>query len=411
MPRHSSEAYLLSALITTSDALGAERRGIVAEMFAGYQAEYRWIQSYFRTYAECPSVATMKEKFPGFHYTETRDIRFSADEVREDFNRRQLAKSIRGAAEHLRHGDMDSALLEWGGFSPNRAGVDLADDLASDAFLEFYDAAYQVLPTPWDTLTSLTGGGMRIGDYWVMAMRLGQGKSWSAISMAKTAILGGHDTMIYSMEMPREQIHQRMHAALAAEVDVDVSFSELHSRAYPKHKYRELLGRIKEHVPGSFYVVDSSAGIISPATISAHADAAELHIVDYIGLMRSVDGTRAIEDWRVASAVSNQLKEVALGKKTRVFALSQINRDGDQGGWKPPQSKHLSQADAIGQDADGVITGKRYSDTVMTYLLDKNRSGPGSRYFWTRFDVETCSFGEISRNTADDIKDREAAED
>lgn len=411
MPRHSSEAFLISALITTGDPAAAEKRNITPEMFAGYQTEYRWLLSYWRTYKETPTVEALKSRFPAFPFTETTDVRYSVDEVREDYNRRQLAKAIRESADHLRHGDMDSALLSWGGFSPQRPGVELVDRLADDSFLEHYESNFNCIATPWGSLTALTHGGMRNGDFWVAAARLGVGKSWTANEIAKHGILAGHRAIVYSMEMPAEQVHTRMHGSLAPVLGHDVTFTELHERSYSRSEYRALLADIRDNVPGQLFVVDQTGGPISPATLAAHADAADIHIVDYIGLMRSVDGTRAVDDWRVAAAISNQLKEVATSKNTRVFALSQINRDGDTSGWKPPKSKFLSQADAIGQDADVVLTMKRYSQSVMTYLLDKNRNGPAERYFWTLFDPDRGRFAEISRDRADSIKADEAGED
>jgi len=412
MPRYSSEAYLLSALLTSRDAHGAEKRGITPEMFAGYGTEYRWFLSYVKTYSEVPSIETFKQRFPGFPLTPNEDVRFSADEVREDFNRRQLAKSIRGAAEHLRQGDLDSALLEWGGFSPNRAGVELLDTLGDDAFLEFYDSPRLLIPTPWETLTTLTGGGIRVGDYWVIAARLGQGKSWTMAVMACLAIMSGFRVIIYSLEMTKEDVHQRMHALLAVLLGYEVSYSELRDRTFSRREYKALLADIRDNVPGKFFVVDSTSGPISPATVAAHSEAADLHFVDYIGLMRNTDGTRSVDDWRNAASISNQLKEVAQAKSTRVVALSQINREGDTGGWKPPKSKHLSQADAIGQDADVIITAKKYSESAMTYLLDKNRGGIGNRLFWTNFSLDgAANFDEISRDRADAIREREQTDD
>lgn len=408
MRRHSSEAYLLSALITTGDVLGAERRGIVPTMFAGYQAEYRWLLSYQHTYGEAPSAETMLQRFPAFRFTENTDVRFSADEVREEHNRRELAKAVRGTAEYLRQGDLESALIEWGGFSLDQSGAELTDGLADASFLEFYDTQEEVLSMPWPSLTNLTSGGIRPGEYWVFAARLGVGKSWTNCVVAANAIQHGKDAVIYSLEMPKHDVHQRMHALLAPSLGFDVTFEELRSHAFPRRKYKLLLEAIKSEVPGNFFVVDSSSGPISPATVAAHANKAELHMIDYIGLMRDVAGTRAVADWRVAAAVSNELKEISTAKSTRVLALSQLNRDGDNvRDWRPASSRFLSQADAIGQDADGVVTMKKYSATVMTYLLDKSRSGPSDRYFWTRFDPNTAAFEEISRARADAIKDQE----
>jgi replicative DNA helicase len=151
--------------------------------------------------------------------------------------------------------------------------------------------------------------------------------------------------------------------------------------------------------------------VAPPATVAAYAEEADLHIVDHIGLFRASSGSRAIADWRVQAEISNEFKEIAVSKKTRVLALAQINREGDTSNWKPPRTKNLAQSDAIGQDSDVVVTMKKYSDTVMTYLLDKNRDGPSDRLFWSRFDVENGDYREITRDQADKNKDSEDVDD
>lgn len=410
MRRHSSEAYLISALVSLRDAHAAQRLGITPEMFAGYQPEYRFLLSYQQTYGECPSPEALTQRFPAFVYAPNEDVRFSADDVRDEFNRRELAKAVRSTVEQLRFGDLDAALLEWNSFSPTTGAKSLVDSLADDAFLEHHGEFLDSIEVPWQTLQGLTRG-IGPGQYWTFAARLGQGKSWTGLEIARAAILAGRKVIVWSMEMPRHQIHTRMHAMLAPHLGYGVTFNELKGGTYSKREYRDLLTSIRDNVMGNLFVLDSSDLMITPAAIAGHADAAELHIVDHIGLMRSSSGSRAIDDWRIAATISNEFKELALAKRTRVVALSQINREGDTGGWRPPRSKTLSQSDSVGQDSDVVVTAKRFSNSTMCYLLDKNRDGPSDRLYWTNFDVDNARFGEITREMAEHIKDNEDYDD
>lgn len=410
MRRHSSEAYLISALVSLRDAHAAQRLGITPEMFAGYQAEYRFLMSYQQTYGECPSPEVLVQRFPSFSYTPNEDVRFSADDVRDEYNRRELAKAVRSTVEQLRFGDLDAALLEWNSFAPVTGTKSLVDSLADDGFLEHHGEFVDSVPVPWDTLQACTGG-IGPGQFWTFAARMGMGKSWTALVIARDAILAGRRVVFWSMEMPRKQVHQRMHALLAPCLNFGVTFNELKGGTYSKREYRDLLASIRDNVMGNLFVLDSSDLTITPAAIAGHADAADLHIVDHLGLMRGSAGGRAVDDWRNMAVISNELKEIALAKKTRVVALSQINREGDTGTWRPPRAKFLSQSDAIGQDSDVVVTMRRFSNSTMVYLLDKNRDGPSDRLFWSHFNVDTANFAEITRETAEHIKDNEDYDD
>jgi len=406
MRRHSSESYLLSALLSLKDVHAAERLGITPEMFAGYGAEYRFLLSYAKTYGECPSPDTVAQRFPGFVFAPNEDVRFSADDVRADHNRRELAKVVRFTADSLRHGDLDSAMVSWGDFSPSIGTKALRQTLTDPAFLDNYGEHVETIEVPWHSLQGLTGG-IGPGQYWTFAARLGVGKSWTALEMARHAAMLGYKVLIWSLEMPEKQCNTRMHALMSPHLGFDYGFHAIKNALISRREYQELLLAIEDNLNGNIFVLDSSHGTITPSVIAAHAEAADLHIVDHIGLMRDSSGARAISDWRVAATVSNELKEIAVSKKTRVLSLSQINREGDTSNWRPPRSKNLSQTDAIGQDSDVVVTAKAFSRSTMTYLLDKNRDGPGDRLFWTNFDVERGRFGEITRDQAVLIKDNE----
>jgi hypothetical protein len=44
----------------------------------------------------------------------------------------------------------------------------------------------------------------------------------------------------------------------------------------------------------------------------------------------------------------------------------------------------------------------------MVYLIDKNRNGEGGTMFWTRFKPNEGKFEEISKASAEDLRDAES---
>lgn len=403
----SAEILLISALVNTGDVTAAEQLGVHPEMFINYQAEYRWVLSYPVVYGgQVPTKDVLLTKFPDFRITDNVDVAFPADEVIHNFTRQELAKAVRDASISITEGDLEGALMSIAGFTLPSKAKPLVDALSDMSFLDDYNTPVDRLQVGWPTLRTTTEG-IRPGDLWYVAARLGQGKSWYLGYLAKDALMQGKRVVFYSLEMSEKQVRTRMHTLLARELGIDVRHSELHGRSYDLLAYKRLLGSIKESVPGSLLIVDSSYGRISPATISGHADKGDLFIVDYAGLLASPTGSRAVDDWRTMASISNQLKELAVAKDLPIISAAQINRDGDAGGWRPPKVRNLAQSDALGQDADVVITHKRYSQSSMAASVEKNRHGASGMLFFTEFDPERGKFHEITREQADQRRDDE----
>jgi hypothetical protein len=207
--------------------------------------------------------------------------------------------------------------------------------------------------------------------------------------------------------MSERQVQTRLHTILAKKMGVDIRHSELHHRTVDLLSYKKLLHRIEDEVPGQLFVVDPSHGQISPALVQSQCTNADLVIVDHIGLMSGMMGKKAIDDWRNMATISNMLKEVALAHDVPILCAAQINREGDTPNWRPPRANHLAQSDALGQDADVVITHKRYSKTSTVYSVEKNRHGDSQVLYFTRFDANRGDFKEIPKDEADDIRDLE----
>lgn len=402
----SSEALLISALVNSGDAEGAGPYGISPEMFVGYQAEYRWLLSYVHTYGTQPSRDALKTRFPDFPVTDHRDIAFAADEVRHAHVKRELVKTVKSAAVSVAEGDIDEAILAMSSFSPPAPIQPLRNALIDSSLLATYDERVDALAVPWPSLQRITGG-IRKGDLWYVAARLGQGKSWSLGCFVRDAVLAGRKVLFYSLEMSERQVLTRMHVLLGSALGLGVDHSSMRDKTFDLIAYKRILDQIRERVPGELYVHDSSKGRVSPANIVAQGKEADLVVVDYAGLMSSPMGGRAIDDWRAMAAISNMLKEVAVSADIRILAAAQINRDGDQPGWRPPKVKNLAQSDALGQDGDVVLTHKQYSPSTMVYGIEKNRHGEGNQVFFTRFNPNQGQFAEITREQADDIKDSE----
>lgn len=404
--RPSSEALLCASLINNKDVSLAGAFGVLPDHFVGYQSEYRWILSFNQTYGSAPTKDALLSRFPEFPFTDATDTAFASDEVRHASNQRQLRQAVRSAAIHIGEGDYEEAAMALSSYTPiavQRAPVNALHDMS---FLESWDDKPDSMSMPWKTLQNVTGG-CRPGDLWYIAARTGMGKSWNSVQITADALMAGRKVNLYSLEMPKAQVLTRLHVVLGHALGIPVDHVAMRDKIYDVIAYRKLVNRIRDEVPGEVFMFDASDGKCSPVTVGARAGDVDMNIIDYIGLMSSPMGGRAVDDWRVIASISNELKEIAAAKGTRMLALAQINREGATVGRYPPKLKNLAQSDALGQDGDVVLTQKQYSQTSQIFSIEKNRSGASGLYYYARFLPNEGVFHEISREAADDLRDQE----
>lgn len=403
------ETAVICALINSGDAHLGVGFGLRPEQFEFRQAEFRWITDYQTTYGQCPTGAGLVEKFPGFNFDRSIvDVPLYAEDFMDRVDSDALKRAIRDAATYISEGDKDAARMSLGPIlQPVRMQKPLSNALDDLSFLDTYHDREDVLEWPWASMQMITSGH-RLGELYYLAARLGQGKSWSLTCMIGNALLAGRDVLMYSLEMPEIQVKQRMHVYLGARLGYNVDHTAMRNRDFDLIKYRKLARACAEEVPGKLYIQDTSKGAISPTSlIGGQNREVDLVVVDHVGLMHTPSGGRAVEDWRAMAIISNSLKEVAMSQNIRVLGAAQINREGDNEKEMPPKVKNLAQSDALGQDADTVVTFKRWGTTSTVYSIEKTRDGHSGVPFWTKFEPNEGEFSEISREQADERKERD----
>lgn len=410
--RISSEAMAISAWINSEDLSALDKLGLTEAHFKGYREEYRWVRDFTLRYQRTPALSELVSRYPDFIHTEdVDDPRYYADDIKAGYSKRDMLRKMRSASEHLSQGRVSEARDELAGVTVETSRQDVVSAFDKDAFMEGYEREDTSLRVhvPWPTLQSVTGG-IGEGEYWVVGARPGQGKSWVLASMAVEAAYEGRKVLFASLEMSLEQMRARTAGILAHKIGFDnVDIQAIIEHREDRSKVRRMFDENNANMPGELKIYDTSQGWVSPALIRGLASEADMIVVDYIGLMRNDAGKRAVDDWRIAAAISNEIKEIALSYSTRVVAASQINRTGEaeELGWRPPKMSSLSQSDAIGQDADRVVTLRDYKDGATKVMgIEKNRHGANSmteRYLWFGADINAGNLDEVSRQEADDL--------
>ena len=264
------------------------------------------------------------------------------------------------------------------------------------------------VPTGFGDLDEMTGGFQK-GDLTILAARPSMGKTSLVTGMAlHAAIAHQTDVALFSLEMSRDQIVQRMlcHEAL-------VDLGALRRGRLSDDDFVRLAQAAGHLNTAPIWIDDNGALSVLEMRAKARRLKADrpnlgLVILDYIQLMGS--NGRAENRQQEVSEISRGLKSLAKELEVPIVALSQLSRAPEQRTDHRPQLSDLRESGAIEQDADLVMflyRPERYMTELEAeeqgvvghteLIVAKQRNGPTgavSLYFRkasTRFESMTRS--------------------
>ncbi len=237
------------------------------------------------------------------------------------------------------------------------------------------------IATGFDDFDERTAG-LQNSDLVIIAGRPSMGKTAFAINIAEHAAIKQElSVVVFSMEMPGEQLAMRMMSSLGRVDQHKVRTGKLDDQDWPRLTSAVTLLKDK-----NLFIDDTPA--LTPVELRsrcrriAREHKLDLVIIDYLQLMQ-IPGTsenRATE----ISEISRSLKAMAKELKVPVVALSQLNRSLEQRPNKRPVMSDLRESGAIEQDADVIVFIYRdevYNDdtadkNIAEIILSKQRNGP-----------------------------------
>jgi DnaB-like helicase C terminal domain len=391
------EALLITAFLNTG-SFDLDRYHVDSDMIASWRKVWDFCIDYQAKEGVAPPVSLVLDRFPDFEMSHDVGCTWASSEV-IDAHAIRTARVLTGtAAAALEDKDLKVFYETISQVTPPRTFTKEALSAFDHALLEerFDMGHYEV---PWPTLTRATSGGIADSELWYVAARFSNGKTFTLARMAaRVADTAPVRIGFASFEMPAAQIGERILAGLCGS-DSGL-FAQLTGDDIGGRKAAQDILMAK--TLGSVKIYDPSHLAIN--TIEHVRDMCadyDLVFLDHVGLMKSRGGKRAIEDWRVMAEISNQLRELTLSSGTSVIAAAQINRAGENEHTAyPPKAKDLAQSDALGQDADVIITQKKRSRRLLSMGAEKVRNGPTAHWF-ARFDPKRNRFNEVDKETAD----------
>ena len=239
------------------------------------------------------------------------------------------------------------------------------------------------LSTGFDDLDRETAG-LQKADLVIVAGRPAMGKTSFAMNIAEHAAMSAKGAvLVFSMEMPSEQLVMRMLAGLGR-----IDFGRLRTGKLKDEDWARFTAAVAQLKDKELFIDDTPA--LTPnelrsrarrvARLSKHGIA--LIVVDYLQLMRTAQ--EAENRVNEISEISRSLKSIAKELRCPLIALSQLNRGLEQRADKRPMASDLRESGAIEQDADLILF--IYRDEVYNeasaakgtaeIIIGKQRNGP-----------------------------------
>ncbi len=238
------------------------------------------------------------------------------------------------------------------------------------------------VPTGYMMLDRMTAG-LQPTDLIILAARPSMGKTAFALNVAmRAALSGGATVAIFSLEMSKESLMDRMLCAWGR-----VELSRVR-RGFLEDDDWAKLSASADALSQAKIFIDDTAGL-TPLALRARCrrlkaeHGLDLVMVDYLQLMHSSrNDSRELE----ISDISRNLKALAKELKVPVIALSQLNRKVEERTDKRPVLSDLRESGAIEQDADLIMFIHRedaYNKKddhpktgIAEIIIGKHRNGP-----------------------------------
>jgi replicative DNA helicase len=237
------------------------------------------------------------------------------------------------------------------------------------------------VPTGFQGLDNILAG-MQKSDLIILAARPSMGKTTLALNIAQNVAKAGIPVGIFSLEMSKEQLIDRL---LSSESGIDswkLRTGSLDDSDFPK--INEAMAVLSE---APIYIDDSASTNVMEIRTKARRLQSEhdlgLLVIDYLQLMsgRNLNSENRVQE---VSEISRGLKGLARELDVPVIALSQLSRSVESRSPQIPQLADLRESGSIEQDADVVMfiyredyyqpeTDRR---NIADILIKKHRNGP-----------------------------------
>ena len=434
-PPHSREAEesVIGAVLLSEDAVTEVMDKIHPEDFyvPAHQAIYESMRELFDTSQAIDAVTVSEslrrkgelEKIGGIQYLtrlvdivpSTSNVVFYAGIVEDHAKRRELIRAGSSVTEYAFNIDDEIAsVLD----RAEQAVLGVAEKRSSQTLLEigpmFSDVLehIEMLEQQGSEMTGLATGfvdldkklaGLQKANLVVIAGRPAMGKSSLAMNIATNAAAAGEPVALFSLEMSKEEIVQRILSSVGKVDSMKLRSGQLGPLW---QRVVDAAGRMYQ---APIYVDDSP--IVTITDIRAKCRRLKrkrglsLVVVDYIQLMEASGHENRQQE---ISQITRNLKNLARELEVPIVAMSQLNRSLESREDKRPRLADLRESGSIEQDADVVMFIYRHEyyhpedqekKGIAEVIVAKHRAGSTGPVEMT-FQPEFTRFANLGRDVS-----------
>ncbi len=271
------------------------------------------------------------------------------------------------------------------------------------------DNATKGVPTGFKSL-DLKLSGLQPSDLVILAARPSIGKTSLALNIAVNAAVKGKTVGIFSLEMSKEQLVDRLFASMLC-----VDSWKLQRGKLDDSDFQNMGPIMDELSKANVFIDDSSASSMPELRTKARRlqmeHGLDLLVIDYLQLMSTGNNSYAGNRVQEISEISRTVKQIARELKVPILALSQLSRAVESRPDKSPQLSDLRESGSIEQDADIVLMMYRddyYNEDsdrqgICDIFIRKHRNGPTGRVELL-FKKEQMRFYDIDKVHSDTLE-------
>jgi len=243
--------------------------------------------------------------------------------------------------------------------------------------------------------------GLKGWDMVILAARPSMGKTAFALNLAQNIWFNWKNVAIFSLEMSKEQLTDRMISS-----SMGVNSWKLYKWELSDEEFSKIWKAMEDLCNTKIFIDDTAwwnlTNLKSKCRRLQMESWLDLIIIDYLQLMNSWKNINRVQE---ISEISRWIKSLARELNIPIIALSQLSRAVEQRPDKRPIMSDLRESGSIEQDADIVMMLYReeYYDEftekkwITEIFIRKNRNWP----IWTTeliFDKNKQKFIEIQKN-------------
>ena len=338
----------------------------------------------------------------------TSNVKYYADIVKEKSVLRQL---IKASNDIINLGYENSVKVEEVLEKAEKRIFDISQEKASDDFKSINEVlvdAYDMIEKLYTNKSDVTGittgfkdlnkkiNGLQRTDLILIAARPAMGKTAFSLNLVQNAALKGDASVaVFSLEMSKDQLVQRM---LAAQSHVELK--KIKTGTLDENDWPRIIDAMAVLSNANIHIDDTPGIKISELRSKCRKlkieKGLDLILIDYLQLMEG-EGNNESRQQEIAK-ISRSLKIIAKELNCPVVALSQLSRAPEQRADHRPMLSDLRESGSIEQDADIVMFLYRdeyyhpdsESKNIGEVIVAKNRHGETGS-------VELVWLGEVQK--------------